>query len=75
MMDDESSMAPEVFFNCSRKAYDGKQMNKRVYFAKTWLDSMLYSDCLGSISCRMWGHFCQLMYISVNAQQGTSAKI
>jgi hypothetical protein len=58
MMDDVSSTAPELFFNCSRKAYNGKQMNKDVHFREIWLDSTLYSDYLGSVSCYMWRHFC-----------------
>ena len=36
-MEDVSSMAPEFFFNCSRKAYNGKQMNKEVLERPGWI--------------------------------------
>jgi hypothetical protein len=42
MMDDVSSTAPEFFFNCSRKAYKGKQMNENDHFRQTSLDSTLH---------------------------------
>jgi hypothetical protein len=51
MMDDVSSMAPEIFFNCSRKAYNGMQMNKEDHFREARLDSTLDSDYMGSILC------------------------